>query len=140
MRKALYYFPLVFFVTLFVISLFAFVANAEVVDLTSPEQVKAEFAKPGPRVLMYYTDWCGACKEFKPTYVQLSNQTAGVRFYAMNSDKLMLKEHAGKVPYIPTLFVGKSEVQLRDNPCTDLNDVERTIPILKRTIKECLNK
>jgi thiol-disulfide isomerase/thioredoxin len=102
------------------ILLFPLLANATVTDLTTPEQVKQELAKPGPRVLLYYTDWCGACQALKPTYSKLSDQMIDVRFY--------------------TMFVGKSEEDLRDTPCTDLNGIERTIPILKKTIKGCLSK
>jgi thiol-disulfide isomerase/thioredoxin len=115
-------------------------ANATVIDLKTADQVKTELAKPGPRVLMYYTDWCPSCHEFMPTYKKLSNSMTNIKFYTMNLDKLALKEHAGKVPYIPTMFVGKSDSDLRNNPCTDLNNVERTIPILKKTIEGCLNK
>ena len=112
--------------------------NAAVINLTTTTQIKMELVKPGPKVLLYYTDWCPSCQEFKPTYKRLSNSIPNVKFYSMNSDKVRLKEH--NFSYIPYMYVGKSSDDLRNHPCIDLNSVERTIPILKQTIRECLNK
>jgi thiol-disulfide isomerase/thioredoxin len=109
-------------------------AHAKVIDLTSPAQVKQELAKKGPMVVLYYTSWCGACKAYKPSFEKASKKFTDVRFYKMDLDKIGLKEHKGKTPYIPMLFFGKDEDSLRNRPCID-QDGERDN--LKAFFKRC---
>lgn len=112
-------------------------STTRVVELKSPEQVKSELAKPGPVVLLYSTEWCGACKAFKPTFDSVSNLMTDVRFYRLDADKLGLKEHAGKIKYVPTIYVGRSEKTLREQPC-EIGKEGRSSARIKLDIINCL--
>jgi len=114
-------------------------ASAKVVELSTPEQLKTELAKPGPGiVLLYSAPWCPGCQLFHPVYEKLSEKMKPIRFYDINIDVTApLKEHEGMVPYIPTAFVGHSEDQLRNRPCRILND-DRDFDTVREEIEECL--
>ena len=114
-------------------------AMSNVTDLSTLNQVKTEFAKPGPVVLLYYTDWCPACKAFEPTYEQLSNDAKDVRFYKMNCDKLTISEHVNQFGYIPTVYVGKDANTLRKTPC-QIAQKDRRIEYIKKELEKCLAK
>ena len=79
-------------------------ANAAVIELTSPAQVKRELSKPGKMVLMYGAPWCPACKNFHPIFEKASKEMKYIRFYYVNVDKLGLHGHEKDVTYIPMVF------------------------------------
>lgn len=112
---------LIIAVVLSIIFLICCRSEAGVVELTTPAQVKKEFAKKGPFVVLYYTQWCGACKSYKPEYRRESENFPNVRFYRMDVDKIQVKEHQKKVPFIPMLFYGKDEQTFRNDPCIAKN-------------------
>lgn len=112
-----------------------------VVELRTPDQVKVELAKPGPMVLLYGAPWCPGCQMFDPIYEKISEnpRMKDVRFYHMNIDDIALKGHEGKIPYIPTAFVGRSEDELRNRPCKILKG-DRTEKRVIREIQRCLKR
>jgi thioredoxin 1 len=110
---------------------------ANALELDSLAKIKSEMAKPGPRVLMYYADWCGPCRLLHPTYVKFAQETKGVRFYEMNIDKAMLKEHAVGDVYVPTIYYGDSENQIRNRPCV-IGAMGRSLNKLKADLKKCM--
>ncbi len=111
--------------------------ETKVIELTTPEQVKAELAKAGPIILLYSADWCGFCKEFEPDYDQMSTVFTNLRFYKVNADKIGLKEHAKLLKGVPAIFVGRNEDQLRNKPC-ELGKEGRGRAKLKAEIIDCL--
>ena len=81
--------------------------------LRTPEQVKAAFAKGRPMVIMFYADWCPACRSTKPNYLKAEEKLAGkVDFYLMDSDKLRLRM-AKDFDGIPAFVAGTSEKDIR---------------------------
>jgi len=112
--------------------------NGFVTELTNSKQVKKELAKKGPVVLVYHTTWCGSCQMFMPTYSKISTLMSTVRFYAMDADKIGLKEHQGKFNAVPTIYVGKDEASLRKAPCEVKFSLKESE--IMSGISACLNK
>lgn len=89
------------------------VASFAAEKLETPDQVKAAFAKNRPMVIMFYADWCPACKSAKPSYAKAEKALAGkVDFYLMDSDKIRLRM-AKDFEGIPAFIAGTSEKDLR---------------------------
>jgi len=120
------------------IMFFSVQANGKVINLDTPAKVKVELAKPGPMILFYGTTWCPGCTILQPKYEALSKKMKNVRFLYMDSDKIGLKEHKGMVQYIPFLVVGKDEKHLRNSPCKEPDDLERSEVGIRKFIEECL--
>jgi thioredoxin 1 len=127
----------------YLITLLMFVcvsAQAKVIYLTTPEQVNAEFAKPGPIILMYGTTWCPACKQTLPKFEEASNKITNVRFIYMDPDHISFKQHQGLFQYIPFFVVGKDAQELRNKPCIQTDDLKRDTKGFQAFIKKCLGK
>lgn len=128
---------LAFLSVVFAVILFVVRAGAlDAVELTTPEQVKAELSKPGPIVLMYATDWCGACKTMKPIFMRAAKENKNTRFFILNADKVRLKEHQD-LGFVPRIYVGRNEKELRENPCNDADGTKQSTTAIKELVDRC---
>jgi len=88
-------------------------SSADVILLTTPQQVKDFFAQGKPTIIMQGAKWCSGCTQTYPHFVEAEKVFKGkVLFGYMDTDKIALKT-AKRSRYIPTFVVGKTEAELR---------------------------
>lgn len=62
-------------------------------------------------IVDFYTNWCGPCKRFAPTYKEFSEKYKNVTFLKVNADDLSEVSDLYKVTALPTFImfqVGKT--------------------------------
>lgn len=110
---------------------------SKVHDLDTPESIQNVLQSNEPVVVMYYAPWCKACKKFESTYHKLSVMLPKVSFVRINVDNFLIKEHADRVSFIPTVYAARSGTELRNNPCV-VAEKDRNVTFVKNEIKKCL--
>ncbi len=85
------------------------VASASPVEINDKFILSSTFDKNAITIVDAYTDWCGACQAFHPTFVRVSNEFGGKVFFAqINIDHNVSFRLTFNVQYIPTVLVFKS--------------------------------
>ena len=67
-------------------------------------------------IIDFWAPWCGPCKQFAPTYEEISNKVSGVVFTKINSeDEQELASHF-QIRSIPTLMIFREQIAIFVQP------------------------
>ena len=78
--------------------------------VTSFEGTRNDFVfetKEGSVIVDFYTDWCGPCKQFAPTFLKMSEENPNVKFLKVNVEDNEEVGAAFNVRSIPTIVALK---------------------------------
>ena len=95
---------------LFVWSLLALgaVFCGKIVDWTDSDMATFDNRSLTDRFYLFYADWCGACRRFKPEFETSLNEVFGkypeLEVIRVNLDKAPLLSKNFKVAHLPTVF------------------------------------
>lgn len=78
-----------------------------------------------PVVLFFYTDWCGGCKRFKPTYYAVKHKVAGYRYVEINADKNDGLSNHFNIRSIPTVYIYDKKNNYKGK--VNINNFEREL-------------
>ena len=85
------------------------VASANPTEINDKFMLSNSFDKHAITVVDAYTDWCGACQAFHPTFVKVSNELGDKVFFAqINIDHNVSFRLTFNVEFIPTILVFKN--------------------------------
>ena len=94
---------------LFLFSGLAAVFGTEIVDWTDADLASFESRSSADRFYLFYADWCGACKRFKPEFEaaleQVFKNHPQLQVIRVNLDKAPIFSKTLKVSHLPSLFL-----------------------------------
>ncbi len=116
--------------------LFSGTGYARMVTVTSVEEYNKYYQSETPMVTMYSAEWCGPCKQMKPHYYSVAEQTSDVTFCVVDTGAKALEGITTGIMSIPTLiFSHKGKPVRRENGSMTRKQLDSHIHEFRRTIQ-----